>query len=195
MAAQVTGVLVLTAGVGFAVGALTDGGEPALRSGAGVAAIAITFAAITLAVVWRRESHRARRFGLPFAQLVRVARDVRRGTPPTDPAVRPAVLEALGRQRRALAFQRHKSYRRLRGCLLAVFSLLAVVQLATGSYGSAAPILVWLPLLLLGPLMLRRQERRLDAAERSLGLTPDTPTHRPKLPRPRTSENPESAEN
>ncbi|MFF8097727.1 hypothetical protein [Streptomyces sp. NPDC016675] len=192
---RTSGLLLLTAGVGFAIGVLTVGGERRWWTGTAVAAIASVVVAVAIAVMWRGESNRTRRFGLSAGQLLHLVRQVRRGTPPTDPAVRPAVLEILGRQRRALTFQRRKGYRRLRGCLLVVFSLLAVVQLTSGSYGSGAVTLLWLLLVLLGPLMLRRQERRLDAAERSLGLTPDAPTHRPKLRSPRTSENPESAKN
>ncbi|MEW2261992.1 hypothetical protein ACGF5T_04390 [Streptomyces sp. NPDC047853] len=195
---RTSGLLLLTAGVGFAIGVLTVGGERRWWSGTAVAVIASVVVAVAIAVMWRGEGNRTRRFGLSAGQLLHLARQVRRGTPPTDPAARPAVLEILGRQRRALTFQRRKGYRHLRGCLLVLFSLLAVVQLTSGSYGSGALTLLWLLLVLLGPLMLRRQERRLDAAERSLGLTPDAPTHRPTLPRPRgprTSENPESAEN
>ncbi|ANB07658.1 hypothetical protein SAM40697_3700 [Streptomyces ambofaciens] len=174
-AARTTALLLLTAGVGFALGALTADGERRWWSGTVVAAIASVVAAVTLAAVWRRETRRARRFGLSTGQLFHLARDVRRGTPPTDPAARPAVLELLGRQRRALGFQRHKGYRRARTCLIILFSLLAVVQLASGSYGSGALTLLWVLFFLLGPLTLRRQERRLDAAERSLGLPAQSP--------------------
>ncbi|MGW8065809.1 hypothetical protein ACVV2G_26940 [Streptomyces ziwulingensis] len=169
-AVRVAGMLLSTAAVGFAVGALAEDGRHRLWSGAIVAAIGSVLTAVVLAVVLRREGRRARRFGLNAGQLLRISQDVRRGRPPADPAVRPAVLDVLGRQRRALDLQRRRAYRWVQRGLVTLWSLVAVAHVADGSYGFAAVMLLCVLCALAGPFTLRRQERRLDAVERSLGL-------------------------
>ncbi|MET9256887.1 hypothetical protein [Streptomyces sp. NPDC003717] len=153
---------------GFAVGALLGGARDWLRDGLVIGVIAAASGWGAFAVVWRMESRRARGFGLDTDRWMKLGREVRRGTPPTDPAVRPAVLEILARRRRTLEQQRASGWTWLRLALIVLWLSTAVFRALDGSYALAALFLVLSTLFLLTPLTLRRQERRLAAAARAL---------------------------
>ncbi|MFJ8826585.1 hypothetical protein ACIREE_33045 [Streptomyces sp. NPDC102467] len=161
--------LMASALLGFLVGVLLAGTDDWLASGCLTGAIALVCATVALVVVWRQERKRARRHGLTAGQLMLIGRATGRGSPPLEPEVRPAVLAVLARQRRAVEQQRSRAYRWMRIVMIPLWVVMASVSIASGSYGPAALMLGGAVLFLLVPLSLRRQERRIDAAQRSVG--------------------------
>lgn len=157
---------------GFLVGALT-GGANRWTSGLLVAAIASVVTVIAIAVVHRLELLRARRFGLSLGQYLWIGQEIRHARLPGDPAMRPAVLHIVERQRATLNQQ--QQMRRLRVILIIMWSLSTVISVVDGSYGYAALLLTCILVFLFVPRSLRRQERRLDAVEEALGRPPQSP--------------------
>ncbi|MCZ9349348.1 hypothetical protein NGM36_06000 [Streptomyces mutabilis] len=160
---------------GLAVGVLTADTEPWVRSALTIAAIALVAGLVTFLVVWRLAGLTARRFGLSAARYTRLGREMRRGRPPTDPGMRPAAVDIVARWRRTLESQGRRRYRWTRVALLSLWLVMAVTHLADGSYLPATLMLLGVLALLALPLSLRRQWRRLDAAERALGLPDQSP--------------------
>lgn len=157
---------------GFLIGVLT-GGSGRYVSGVAVAVIAAVLTLIALAVVYRLEFRRARRFGLSLGQYLRIGQEIRHARLPADPAARPAVLDIVERQRKTLDQQRRRRWVRI--SLIIMWSLIAVINVVDGSYGYAALMLTGIVAVLSVPHSLRRQERRLDAVERALGRRPQSP--------------------
>ncbi|OKI87218.1 hypothetical protein AMK11_13400 [Streptomyces sp. CB02414] len=160
---------------GVAVGALTADSEPWIRSGLTVLTLAVVAAVVSFVGAWRWQRRAARRFGLTARQYTRLGQAIRRGRPPTDPAVRPAVVDIVERQRRMLEWQGDRRYRWVRVALICLWLVIAAAHFADGSYLPAALMLLGVLAFLALPLSLRRQRRRLEAVERVLGPPDQSP--------------------
>ncbi|MYS55934.1 hypothetical protein GTW46_38800 [Streptomyces sp. SID6013] len=170
-------LLVLAGPVGFAAGMLMNiNGR--LITGIWVAATVFIAVAVALWAVLRREQRRAARLGVTLGRYVDLGRLVRRGDPPVQAEVRPAVLEILERQRASWEQMTSKGQSWLRTGLIALFFLITVVNVLDRQYAlaffSSFALLSWLSL----PLSLRRQRKRLQAAEGKLAATRNTGSSR-----------------
>ncbi|MCL7430528.1 hypothetical protein [Streptomyces sp. YS415] len=164
-------LLVLSGPVGFAAGMLMNSNGRVV-TGIWVAATVFVGGVVTLWVVLRRERRRAARFGLTLSRYVDLGRLVRRGDPPVQAEVRPAVLEILERQRASWEQMTSKGHSRLRIGLIALFLLITVGNLLDRQYAlaffSSFALLCWLSM----PLGLRRHRKRLEAAQGKLARNP-----------------------
>ncbi|MEW2452139.1 hypothetical protein AB0896_32070 [Streptomyces parvulus] len=164
-------LLVLSGPVGFAAGMLMNINGRVVN-GTWMAAAVFVMMAVTLWVALRREQRRAVHLGVTLSRYVDLGRLVRRGDPPVQPEVRPAVLEILERQRALWERMTSKGQSRLRIGLIALFILITAVNLLDRQYALALffsfALLSWLSL----PLSLRRQRKRLEAAQGKLARNP-----------------------
>ncbi|MFE6365889.1 hypothetical protein ACFVP3_38710 [Streptomyces sp. NPDC057806] len=171
LAARCALLLLLSGPVGFAAGMLVSSNRRVV-TGIWLAATVFVMGAVVMWVVLRRERGRAARFGLTLSRYVDLGRLVRRGDPPVQAEVRPAVLEILERQRASWEQITSKGQSRLRIGLIALFLVITVFNLLDRQYALASfslfPLLSWLSI----PLSHRRQRKRLEAAQSKLARNP-----------------------
>ncbi|WP_320776536.1 hypothetical protein [Streptomyces sp. CRN 30] len=171
MTAQLLGMAALC---GFVVGVLNGGADGWLYGILGAASM-VLIGAVVLATVLLHSRRRARHFGIGLSRFLWLEREVRRVRAPADPALRPALLDLAARHREGLDRQRGKPYRWLRIFLIGLWLVNTVFNTLDGRYWLTVLMLACALLLLLTPVSLRRQERRLDAVEQSLGHPAQSP--------------------
>ncbi len=135
--------------------------------------LAVGFVLLAAGVVaghrWRNRRWAAR-FGMSPGRFSRVVRMVQRGVPPDDPAERAAAVDVAARMRRAQDSSSAGWAEWLIGGGALLWFVAAVFLAIDGRYGQASYNLVMTGLLLVSLLTIRRRRRRLDAAERALGI-------------------------
>ncbi|CAM5510309.1 hypothetical protein STENM223S_03099 [Streptomyces tendae] len=170
-------LLVLSGPVGFAAGVLMNINGRVVTGIWGAATVSVAVA-VALWVVLRREQGRAARLGVTLSRYVDLGRLVRRGDPPVQAEVRQTVREILQRQQASWEQMTSKRQSRLRTGLIVLFFLITVANLLDRQYAlaffSAFALLSWLSL----PLSLRRQRKRLEAAQGKLARNPYTGSSR-----------------
>ncbi|MFD5203225.1 hypothetical protein ACFWM7_24465 [Streptomyces sp. NPDC058375] len=171
-AGPVLAVLLAAAVGGFLAGSVLGEGEVDVRQGLFLAAAFVLLGAGASAGVWWWNRRRAAKFGMSVGRYLRVGSQVRRGEAPDDPAERPAAVDIAVRMRRALgsSSRRRVWWLWLVGAGALLWFVSGVFLVVDGRYGRASYNLVLAGLLLVNPLTMRRRRRRLEAAERALGI-------------------------
>ncbi|WP_432151829.1 hypothetical protein [Streptomyces sp. bgisy029] len=162
------GVLAAAALAGFLVGAILGEGRAGTSQGLTFAAVFVLLAAFVVALAWWQTRRRAARLGLGAVRYMKVVRRIRRGEIPDDPAELPAAIDCARRARRSMNLQDSRSVRWLLGGLTLLWFVTGLLQAFDGHYVRAGYNLVLAGLLLVNPLTMRRQRRRLEAVERAL---------------------------
>lgn len=167
-------VLLAAAVGGFLAGAVLGEGERAVPQGLFLAAAFVLLGAGAFAGTWWWNRRRAARFGMSAGRYLRVGRLIRRGEAPDDPNERAAAVDIAVRMRRALGSSSRRWVWWLVGAGALLWFVGGVFLVVDGSYGRASYNLVMAGLLCVNPLTMRRRRRRMEAAERALGITPPT---------------------
>ncbi|WP_103510182.1 hypothetical protein [Streptomyces sp. SM13] len=170
VAGPVLAVLLAAAVAGFLMGAVLGEDGMNVRQGLLLAAAFVLLGAVTSAGVWWWNRRRAAPFGMSAGRYLRVSRTVRRGEAPDDPAERGAAVDIAVRMRRALGSSSRRWVWWLVGGGALLWFLGGVFLAVDGRYGRASYNLVMAGLLFVNPLMMGRRRRRLEAAERALGI-------------------------
>ncbi|MBM7058518.1 hypothetical protein, partial [Streptomyces durocortorensis] len=165
---------VLSAAVvgGFLAGALLGEGQIDVSQGLFLAAAFALLGGGASAGVWWWNRRRAAEFGMSAGRYLRVGRQIRRGEAPDDPAERPAAVDIALRMRRALgsSSRRRAWWLWLVGAGALLWFVSGVFLVVDGRYAQASYNLVMAGLLLVNLMTMRRRRRRLEAAERALGI-------------------------
>ncbi|MGW8485347.1 hypothetical protein [Streptomyces sp. NPDC055886] len=172
MAGPVLAVLLAAAVGGFLAGAVLGEGELDVRQGLFLAAAFVLLVAGASAGVWWWNRRRAAEFGMSAGRYLRVGRRIRRGEAPDDPAERPVAVDIAVRMRRALGSpsRRRAWWLWLVGAGALLWFVSGVFFVVDGRYAQASYNLFMAGLLLVNLLTMRRRRRRLEAAERALGI-------------------------
>lgn len=174
LAGPLLAVLLVAAVGGFLAGAVPGEGETDVLRGLFLAAAFVLIGAGTYAGSWWWHRRRAAKFGISARRYLRVGRLIRRGQAPDDPAERAAAVDITVRTRRALGSSSRRWVWWLLGGGALLWFVSAVFLVVDGNYGRASYNLVMACLLLVNPLTMRRRRRRMEAAERALGIAPPT---------------------
>ncbi|MGW6719346.1 hypothetical protein [Streptomyces sp. NPDC054995] len=165
---------VLSAAVvgGFLAGALLGEGQIDVSQGLFLAAAFALLGGGASAGGWWWNRRRAAEFGMSAGRYLRVGRQIRRGEAPDDPAERPAAVDIAVRMRRALgsSSRRRAWWLWLVGAGALLWFVSGVFLVVDGRYAQASYNLVMAGLLLVNLMTMRRRRRRLEAAERALGI-------------------------
>ncbi|MFE1015804.1 hypothetical protein ACFW4M_31585 [Streptomyces sp. NPDC058794] len=161
-------VLLVAALSDFMAGAVAGEEELDVAAGRSFAAVVFVLAMVATAGAWWWTRRRAARFGLSASRYMRVGRQIQRGKLPKDPAERPAAIGIATRQRRVLSVQSRRRVWWLLGAAALLWLANAVAQLFAHNYGYACFSLLVGGLMLINPLSMRRQRRRMEAVGRAL---------------------------
>lgn len=164
-------VLLSAAVGGFLVGAVVGEDRMNVSQGLVLAAAFVLLAVAAAAWAWWSIRRRAATFGLSTSRYLRVGRRIQRGEAPEDQAGRAAAIDIVTRRRRALGSHQRRWVWWLLGGGSLLWFVGAVLFVLDHNYGRACYNLGMSGLLLVNPLTMRRRRRRLDAAERALGIT------------------------
>ncbi|MGW6283401.1 hypothetical protein [Streptomyces sp. NPDC055107] len=172
LAGPVLAVLLVAAVGGFLAGAVLGEGERGVRQGLFVAGALVLLGTGAYAGAWWWHRRRAAKFGMSAGRYLRVGRLIRRGQAPDDAAERAAAVDIAVRMRRALGSSSRRWVWWLLGAGALLWFVSGVFLVVDGNYGRASYNLVMAGLLLVNPLTMRRRRRRMEAAERALGISP-----------------------
>ncbi|MFF7013921.1 MULTISPECIES: hypothetical protein [Streptomyces] len=165
---RVLAVLAGSAVAGFLAGAFLAGDGADAGRGGILSGLVVLLSAVAVALSLWRTRRRAAKYGLDTFRYLAIGRRIRRGEVPEDPAELPAAIDLVTRARRSSHRQDSRPVWWLMGGVALLWLVGAVMHALDGNYGRVGYNLALAGLFLLGPFRVRRQRRRLDAAEQAL---------------------------
>ncbi|MER7172950.1 hypothetical protein [Streptomyces mesophilus] len=153
--------------LGLGIGWVANIGER-LATGVCASALLIAVTAVPGRVTLHRDRARAGRHGLSLSRYAYLGEQIRRGRPPTDAALRPAVLEVAERQSLAVEQASSKPVQALRVSAIVLVTWPTVDRILRQEYGLGALYLCMILSTVWAEVSVRRRRRRLGTVRRKL---------------------------